>query len=140
MGDHVITPPTKIVISQSKIPKAGLGVFAQSLIRKGERIERCPVFVLPRKDYPLAKKTIHRNYYFMWGRATSGICFGYGSYYNHSYFPNATYRKKIKEKAIEFIAIREIKRGEEITVNYDYGNPNSKKTLWIKEIKPSTQA
>ena len=73
----------------------------------------------------------------MWGKATSAICFGYGSFYNHSYQPNATYKKKIKDKVIEFIALKDIKKSEEITVNYNYGNADDKSRLWIKEIKPS---
>jgi len=129
-----LIPSTKIFLSESRIPKAGLGVFANRLIKKGEVIEECPVFVLPRKDYPTVKKTILRNYYFMWGKSTSGICFGYGSYYNHSYKPNATYKKNIKAKTIKFVSLINIKKDEEITVNYNYGKPNEKKRLWIKEI------
>ncbi len=132
-----IIPSDKIFIAESKIPGARLGVYSSSSIKSGEVIEQCPILVLPRKDYPLAKKTILRNYHFMWGKSTSAICFGYGSFYNHSYEPNATYKKNIKEKIIEFEALRNIKRGEEITVNYNYGKPESKKRLWIKEIKPA---
>ncbi|MFH1253066.1 MAG: SET domain-containing protein-lysine N-methyltransferase [Candidatus Uhrbacteria bacterium] len=66
---------------------------------------------------------------------TCGICFGFGSFYNHSYQPNATYKKDIKNQIIKFVAIKNIKKGEEITVNYNYGNPNNNKPLWIKDIK-----
>jgi len=133
----MLKPSDKIYLSKSKIQKAGMGVFASKLIKKVEVVENCPVFVLPRKDYPIIKKTALRNYYFMWGKATSAICFGYGSFYNHSYQPNATYKKKIKDKVIEFIALKDIKKSEEITVNYNYGNADDKSRLWIKEIKPS---
>lgn len=126
----------KIYIAKSKTKNAGRGVFAANSIKRGKIIERCPVLVLPRKDYLLVKKTELRNYYFMWGKSTSAICFGYGSMYNHSYEPNATYRKRIKEKIIDFVAIKSIKKGEEITVNYNYGKPKEKRTLWIKSIKP----
>ena len=123
----------KIRIAKSKISKAGRGVFATQKIKKGEVIENCPVLVLPKKDYPIVKQTILRNYYFMWGKATCGICLGFGSIYNHSYDPNAIYKKKIKDELIQFITIRDIKKGEEITVNYNYGNPNDKSSLWIKK-------
>jgi SET domain-containing protein len=123
-----------LYISKSSIPKAGRGVFAGKTIKKGEVIEVCPVLVLPRKDYPTLKKTLLRNYYFMWGKVTCTLCFGYGSLYNHGYNPNATYYKLIKDKIIKFIAIKDICRGEEIIVNYNYGKPESKKKLWIKEI------
>ena len=127
----------KIYITKSKIKNAGRGVFAIVNFRKGEIIEQCPVIVLSRKDYLLAKKTELKNYYFMWGKVTSAICLGYGSVYNHSYEPNATYKKQIKEKTINFVAIKNIKKGEEITVNYNYGKPEDKRTLWIKSIKPA---
>lgn len=125
----------RVYIAKSKIKNAGRGVFAARGFKQGDIIERCPVLVFPRKDYLLVKRTELRNYYFMWGKSTSAICFGYGSIYNHSYEPNATYRKRIREKAIDFIAIKSIKRGEEIIVNYNYGKPKDKSTLWIKSIK-----
>lgn len=130
-----LAPSDRIYIAQSKIPKAGRGVFAAMSIKKGETIETVPVFVLPRKDYPVLKKTILRNYYFMWGKVTAGIAYGFGSFYNHSYKANATYKKKMKQQLIEFIAVRDIAKDEEITVNYNYGKPNEKKKIWIKEIK-----
>jgi SET domain-containing protein len=130
----------KVYIAKSKVKNAGRGIFAARNFKRGEVIERCPVLVLPRKDYLLLKGTELRNYYFMWGKSTSAICFGYGSLYNHSYEPNATYRKRIKEKTIDFIAIRSIKRGEEIAVNYNYGKPKSKRTLWIKSIKSAGES
>lgn len=128
---------SKVYISKSKIPHAGRGIFAAVNIQKGETVESCPVFVLPGKDYPLVKKTALRDYYFMWGKSTSAICFGYGSLYNHSYHPSATYKKLIKQKTINFIAIKDIKKGEEITVNYNYGKPDDASPLWIKSIGSS---
>jgi len=137
-----LAPASKIYISKSKIPKAGRGVFAASPIKKGELIERCPVLVVKGGDVPRLKPTILKSYYFIWHKpkkiATKvGICLGFGSIYNHSYEPNATYKKNLKEETIDFVAIRPIQRGEEITVNYNYGKPNDKSALWIKEIRPA---
>ncbi len=131
---HPIHPSSKIYIAPSLIPHAGRGVFAQENINVNEIIETCPVKVLSHADYPLVKQTQLRNYYFMWGPDTCAICFGYGSFYNHSYHPNATYHKKLEEHLIEFVAIRNIKMGEEITVNYNYGNPDDQSKLWIEDI------
>lgn len=130
-----LSPSKKIYLSESTIPKAGRGVFAAQLIKKKEVIELCPVLVLPRKDYPVTKNTLLRNYFFMWGKVTAAICFGYGSFYNHSYEPNATYKKNVKEQMIEFVAIKNIGIHEEITVNYNYGKPEDKGRLWIDNIK-----
>ena len=132
-----ITPSNKVYIDKSNIPKAERGVFAKVNLKKNEVVESCPVFVLPKKDYPIVKKTALRNYYFIWEKVTAAVCLGYGSIYNHSYEPNATYKKKIKEKAIDFVALKDIKKDEEITVNYNYGNPRDKSPLWIKGIKQS---
>jgi len=129
-----ITSSPKIEIGKSQISQAGRGVFSKELIRRDELIEECPVLIVPRKDYPVLKRTILHNYYFMWGKVTCGICLGFGSLYNHSYKPNATYKKNIKNHIIRFVAIKDIQKGEEITVNYNYGNPDEKKSLWIKEI------
>jgi len=135
MNTKIAASP-KIEIGESRIPKSGRGIFSRKSIKKDEIIEECPVLVVPRKDYLILKKTVLRNYYFMWGKVTCGICLGFGSLYNHSYTPNATFKINIKNRTIVFIAIKDIKKSEEITVNYNYGDPESKKTLWIKEIKP----
>ncbi len=137
MDAKIIASP-KIELKKSQIPQAGRGVFAREPIKKNKIIEQCPVLVVPRKDYKNLKKTILRNYYFMWGKVTCGICFGFGSFYNHSYRPNSTFKIDTKNHIIRFVAIKDIRKGEEITVNYNYGDPDSKKPLWIKDIKPWT--
>ena len=146
----------KVYLSKSKIPKAGRGVFAVTGIKQGEIIERCPIIETPVKDYSHLRKTELKSYYFLWNRVKAkgdqnlwskkskvkikdkkaAIALGYGSLYNHSYQPNATYKKKFKEKVIDFIAICPIKKGEEITVNYNLGDPTNTSSLWIKSIKP----
>src|SRR3989344_392955 len=112
--------PTKIEIRKSLIPKADRGVFSTTAIHKGETIETASVLVVPREDYSILKTTILRNYYFMWGKVTVGICFGYGPMYNHSYNPNASYHKHINKQLVEFTALKDISKGEEITINYNY--------------------
>lgn len=148
--------PVKIYLAKSQIPRAGRGVFALTAIRQGEFIERCPIIETPTRDYQHLRKTELRNFYFLWNKTTrpinqnlwsrnskfkirnkkAAIALGYGSLYNHSYNPNATYKKNFKGKTIDFIAIRPIKKGEEITVNYNLGDPSNQSPLWIKSIKP----
>lgn len=130
------THSNRIFIAKSKIKGSGRGVFAKEDFKNGETIESCLVFVLPQRDYLAVKTTALRDYYFMWGKNTAAICFGYGSMYNHSYHPNAAYKKLTKDQIIEFIAVKDIKIGEEITVNYNYGDPDDNRKLWIKSIKP----
>ncbi len=132
------TPSIKIYQDQSMIKDAGRGVFATQDLKKDEVIERCPVIVSPDKDLPHLRQTELYNYYFMWGEGNdqAAVCLGYGSLYNHSYSPNATYKKHFAEQVIDFVAIKDIAKGEEITVNYNYGNPDDQSPLWIKSIKP----
>lgn len=125
-------------MSESKIQKAGRGVFAAQDIKKDEIIETCPVVIIPKSDVSNLKNSILVNYYFYFGEKKEllAIALGFGSIYNHSYEPNATYKKKSKDKVINFIAIKDVKKNEEITVNYNYGNPDDKTPLWIKVIPP----
>lgn len=133
-----LKPSTKIHIGRSRIKDAGRGVFANKTIHKDELIERCPIILIEENQTPKIKETELNNYYFMWGddkqHHQAAICLGFGSIYNHSYSPNTTYKKNIKEEYIDFVAIKDIEKDEEITVNYNYGNPNDKSKLWIKSI------
>lgn len=131
-----LTPSHKIYLSKSTIPNAGRGVFASQNIKAGEVIEICPVLEIPGSEIDFLKKTLLINYYFMWGKAEEkrAICLGFGSLYNHSYEPTATYMKYLESETIHFNAIKDIHKGEEITVNYNHGNPNDKSPLWIKDI------
>ena len=131
-------PSTKTYLAESKIKNAGRGVFAANAIKKGDIIEQCPVILITEREVPDLRKTELHNYYFMWGddkkHHKAAICLGFGSLYNHSYTPNATYQKNHKENLITFIAIKDIKKDEEISVNYNYGNPDDKSKLWIESI------
>jgi len=135
----MLLPSFKIYCADSKIENGGRGIFAFANIEKGEIIERCPIIVINEDEVKLLEKSELLNYYFMWGenKEKVAICLGFGSLYNHSYEPNATYEKFPEDNLIKFVAIKDIEKNEEITVNYNYGNPNDKKPLWIKSIKPA---
>jgi hypothetical protein len=136
----MLRPSSKIYVDKSKNPKAGRGIFAAEDIEEAETIELCPVIQLSKEDSLKVKETLLNNYCFMWGggfeKEKVAVCLGHGSLYNHSYNPNATYIKNLEDGVIEFVAIKPIKKGEEITANYNYGDPNSKKKLWIEDIEP----
>ncbi len=131
-----LSPSEKIYISDSSIPNAGRGVFASVDIKKGESIEISPIILIPEDQIRHLKDTELLNYYFKWNNQ-AGIALGFGSIYNHSYEPNATYKKDLKNNLLEFVSLRDIKKDEEITVNYNYGDPNDKSPLWIKSIPPA---
>tara|TARA_B100000745_G_C20151207_1_gene394675 strand:+ start:1538 stop:1951 length:414 start_codon:yes stop_codon:yes gene_type:complete len=130
-----LKPTEKVYLADSEIENADRGMFATQKIAKDELIESCPIIYLTEEDYPLAKQTTLLKYYFLnEPENRSAIALGYGSLYNHSYEPNATYKKRLEEGFIDFYAIKDIGPNEEITVNYWYGNPDNKKKLWMDDV------
>lgn len=133
MSQKIITSD-KIYLSKSKISKAGRGVFAKHSIKKGKNIEKCPVIEISEYDMANINESILLTYFFFYGRKKEQayIALGYGSMYNHSNQPNAFYKINRKEKSIDFFALKDISKGEEIKFDYKQGNPNSKDPLWFE--------
>lgn len=129
-----IAASDKVYLSESKIIKAGRGVFASVDIKKGEIIEQCPVVEIPEHDTSNINESTLVEYVYYLGKNKDRLmlALGFGSIYNHSYQPNAKYKEKYTEKIIDFIAINEIKKDEEITVNYNQGNHKNYR-LWFEE-------
>lgn len=111
----------------------GRGLFAKKRYAKDEVIERAPVIVIPAGEEKLIEETVLYNYTYAWGESSqdSAICLGYGSLCNHSYRPNAFYVRNYETMTMNFIALREIEEGEEITVNYN-GDPSDTSPLWFE--------
>jgi len=129
-----LTTSDKIYVSLSGIANAGRGVFARRDIKKGEIIERCPVIEVPPNDVSNLTDTVLVTYFYYLGRNKERvlITLGFGSIYNHTYTPNAIYKEKLKEGIIDFVAIKDVKKDEEITVNYGGANPKNKIPLWFE--------
>ncbi|OGK63162.1 hypothetical protein A2334_00275 [Candidatus Roizmanbacteria bacterium RIFOXYB2_FULL_38_10] len=121
-------------MGQSRILNADRGVFAKCDIKKGKIIEICPVILVSRHDMSNLNESILVTYFFYFGKNKErlAITLGFGSIYNHSYEPNATYKIKLRKKTIKFSALKDIKKDEEITFNYNYGNPKDKNPLWFE--------
>ena len=122
--------PTKIHIKNS--PISGLGVFAKEDIKVGETIEEAPVILLSEEQISDLAKTKLLDYFFAWGEKLeqAAIALGYGSLYNHSYEPNAKFVENFDTNTITYSAIKEIKKGEEILINYN-GDPKDMRKLWF---------
>jgi uncharacterized protein len=129
-----LTTSNKIYISQSKIPNAERGVFAGVNIKKGETIERCPIIEVSKHDTANLNESLLVTYFFYFGRNKErlALTLGFGSIYNHSYDPNATFKIKPKAKLIEFIALKNIKKDEEITFNYKHEKSKDNIPLWFE--------
>lgn len=110
----------------------GRGVFATRDIRSGELIESAPVIVVPSEQIPQLAATVLDNYCFRWGAELEEVAIhlGLGSLCNHAYEPNARFELRLAQLTIEFIALRDIAAGEEITINYN-GDPTSQSAVWF---------
>jgi len=116
----------KIEIGKSPTLKGIRCVVALRLIKKGEVIEICPVILIPKKEWKLIDRTVIGSYDYDWDKNNTALVLGYGSLYNHSYSANAKFI--YLKNTIKYIAVKNIKEGEEIFVNYG-GTPNCKKPL-----------
>ena len=114
--------------------KKGRGVFTSIDLNEGDTIEICPVILIPKSELPIIHRTFLHDYYFLWGRNMDQcvICLGYGSLYNHATHCNANFLLDIEELTVDVFAIRNIKAGEEITLNY-HGKSGIKEELWFEE-------
>lgn len=123
----------KVYIGKSRIIKSERGVYAARNIKKDELIEKCPIIEVPRHDLASLNESILATYFFYFGEKKEQllIALGFGSIYNHSYEPNAKYKVKQKEQTVDFIALRDIKKDEEIAFNYIQGDPTNKNPLWF---------
>ena len=102
----------------------GRGVFALKDFAIGEIIENCPVINITPTERKELEKTILNYYVYPWRSTLSGsVVLGYGSIYNHSFTPNADWKQNFKSENMVYRAIKPIKKGEEITVNYN-GEPD----------------
>lgn len=126
----IIPPPVRVAAARGK----GRGVYATRRIRRGEIFERAPVVPLTPGQWRHVSKTILADYAFDWGpsRQAASIVLGYGSLYNHSNTPNARFDYRLREKVYVFIALRDIKKGEEICTNYN-GLPDDDTPLWFQQ-------
>ncbi|MCM3796889.1 SET domain-containing protein [Priestia megaterium] len=115
--------------------KYGRGIYALRDIKKGELIEVSPVVISPKNEWEYLEKTVMSYYCFYWGEEgnDTAIALGYGSLFNHSYSPNCIYYTNEKKVTIEFYCIVDIKKNEEITINYN-GDPKDKSPLWFNVI------
>lgn len=130
----ILIPSRKIYVANSIVPGAGLGVFARVDVLEGEVIEEAPILIIPDDQLSSLVRTELINYFFAWGVGfkEGAIAWGYGSLFNHTYdYPNAKYIKDQENDLIRFVAIKKIKKDEEILINYN-GHPDDKTKLWFE--------
>ncbi len=132
----VIIPSLPGFLVVARTDGKGRGVFTNIDIKKGKRIELCPMIVFNANDREQINDTFIYEYYFEWGISgrKGALALGFGSLYNHSYSPNARYLPDFNLNVLEFVSIRDIDAGEEITVNYNY-DPDDITPVWWERDK-----
>jgi len=94
---------------------------AQRAFAVGELVERAPVIVLTPEELAQIRGTLLARYYFEWGadEESGALALGYGSLYNHSFTPNLEFESREDQLVIDFVALREIAPGDELSINYN---------------------
>jgi len=124
------------ILEIKKSPKRGRGVFAMADIKAGVVIEISPVIVLSAKERKIVEQTLLFDYIFEWGENKKKACvaLGYVSLYNHNYNANCEYEMDFKKRIMTITTVKDIKKGEELFVNYN-ASPNDKTKVWFDKSK-----
>lgn len=136
----------KIRLTKVPIPKnleiryiddtMGYGIFTNKPVKKDSIVEVCYCLELTEHN-----KT-HPAYDYLFGSTYDNIYFlpfGYGSIYNHNDNPNMIWTDMQQvPRFIRFIALRDIKKDEELTHSYgnEYWDTLKKNTLKLKTPPP----
>ena len=111
----------------------GRGVFTRNIIPANMVIEIAPVIVMSGEERKLLDQTLLHDYIFEWGDQHDQCCMalGYVPVYNHSYKSNCEYEMDYDSHTISIKTVRDVKKGEELYINYN-GTWNDEKKLWFE--------
>ena len=110
----------------------GRGVYTSEHIAAGTVVEISPVVVMSAEERKLLDQTALHDYIFEWGDDSTQCCMamGYVPVYNHSYKSNCEYVMDYPNQQISVTTIRDIKKGEELLINYN-GDWDDETPLWF---------
>jgi uncharacterized protein len=110
----------------------GRGVFTTERIPAKTIIEIAPVIVLQKQDREHIDKTLLHDYIFEWGKEKDKCAMALGliPIYNHSYKSNCEYYMDFDDDLMMIKTVRVIKKGEELTINYN-GDWDDSKKVWF---------
>ena len=101
----------------------GRGCFAKEDIPVNTLIESAPCILmhqsLLKEITAIHGKTTLCEYPFGWGKdGLMAIAMGYGGIYNHKAYPNVRWRPNYEIDSIEYMTVKDIKKGEQLYVRY----------------------
>lgn len=113
----------------------GNGVFTSQPIKTGTIVEVSPVIVMEHSERLLLDQTLLHDYIFEWGYRKKQCCMalGYVPIYNHSFDSNCEYEMEFDKDLIRITAVKDIKKGEELFINYN-GTYNNSSPLWFNAV------
>jgi SET domain-containing protein len=134
-ADVVVRGTDRVPLRIAPMGSKGRGVVAERDIVAGELVERAPVLIVPEADRVGVDRTNLGNYIFMWEHDTvaedlymqkgrAAVVLGFASLINHSGSPNCDFVRYIDALALDLVALRGIRAGEELTIDYGL-------TLWF---------
>lgn len=114
----------------------GRGVFSKIAIQADTIVETSPVIVMSAADRKLLDQTLLHDYIFEWQPEGAQMCcmaLGWVPIYNHSYNSNCEYFMNYDDQTISIQTVRDIKAGEELTINYS-GDWNDQTKVWFDAV------
>jgi Proteins containing SET domain len=114
-----------------KTRNKGRGIFTSKFIPADTLIETSHVIVMDNKDWEKLNHTVMYYYIFEWDKNQCCMATGYVPLYNHACPSNCEYYMDYKKNIITIISVRDIKAGEELTINYN-GEYNLDKPMWFE--------
>ena len=111
----------------------GRGVFTTEPLKKGTVLEIAPVIVMHAEDRKLLDQTLLHDYIFEWGAEKKNCCMalGYIPLYNHAVPSNCDYEMDYEQETISVVAVRDIKAGEQLFINYN-GSWEEQGPVWFE--------
>lgn len=99
----------------------GRGIRADRNFKEGDIIEETPVVIIDRQENHDINDCILNLYRFAWVDShESCLAMGIGSLFNHSFEHNVTYACDPLNKTMVFKAKGDIKKGQQLFINYGY--------------------
>jgi uncharacterized protein len=110
---------TKII----HISKKGRALFAEKNISKGELVESCELIFVKNSEITRSIEA----YVYQYDNKHVVIALGNGSLINHSDDPNCEFYFSFKKKLLIIRTIKNVSKGEELTINYGYSRELKKR-------------